>query len=738
MKRMITMLFLFCLVGFIHGGDVQQKLGPGLRALLGEQAVGLKKMYASDSDGWVRVFVRGDSPATAVAMAGGEVQTDLGHLVTARVSLDAVIDVAESEDVAFVRLGSKVHKRNDRVVADIRADLAHGGQSPLTQSYTGEGVVVGIIDTGIDPTHGDFQHPDGTTRILYLWDQLSSDGDAPTGFGYGTEWTKADIDNGLCTHTDEDGHGTHVSGTAAGNGLALGEYDGVAPDAEIIVVSLDFVSSVGVIDAANYIYQKADALGMPCVINASLGWHQGMHDGTSIDEQAIGTMVEAKAGRAFCAAAGNEGTDFIHLTFPNTSDSLFSYYHAGPDGIVLLYVRVPDAYLTTTQFSIGVDDHDYDPLDETGGPTSYLGRTPWYSAQDVLNDGDGEILETLDPGGVDHGRVTFAVDVASNSLGATGLLILIEDTDLYWNDETGIVENLDLYRLNVWGGKSSIHVWLADVGMAYVNGVVDARYRAPDNDYSVGLPATGEAIIGVGASVSRTEWESVDGYTYGVSGTLGDLADFSSHGPTADGRIKPDLTAPGHAVISSIPSNAYDDELFLEGEIVEGYLHGSSSGTSMSSPAAAGAVALLYERYGNLSHDQLMQTLADGARSDTFTGGSLPNNDWGYGKMDVFNMLTGTPVQEDGVRPGEFVLYPNTPNPFNPMTTVSFQLPYAAHVTLSIYNINGQLIETLIEERVEAGRHRIDWHAGKYSSGLYVYQIEAGAFMARGKCVLLK
>ena len=741
MKRWAAMLLVLCLAGFAQSDEIDRKLGPGLRAILSDPAGRLMKagVYPGiDEEGCVRVFVRGDSPTTAIDAIGGMVQSDLGRIVTARVPLDGIKALAESKDVDFIRLGRRVYKRNDEVVEDLRADVAHAGGAPLPQSYTGEGVVVGIIDTGIDIDHEDFQNPDGSTRIYTIWDQLDDSGPNPAGYNYGTEWIAAQINAGTCLHEDPDGHGTHVAGTAAGNGRAIGDYGGVAPDAHLVIVGLDFMSSVGVIDGANYIYQKADALGLPCVINASLGWHQGMHDGTSADEQAIDAMVQAKTGRAFCAAAGNEATDFIHLTFPNTADSLFSYYHAGPDGIVMLYVRVPDAFLATTKFSIGVDDHDFDPIAETGGPISYLGSTPWYSTQDVLNDGNWEILETIRPGGVNHGRVTFAIDVASNSRGATGMIILIEDTDLNWDDDAGIVENLDIYRLNVWGGKPSIHVWLADVGMPYVNGIADARYRALDNDYSVGLPATSEKIIAVGASTNRTTFLSQDGYTYVMGGTEGDLADFSSRGPSGDGRLKPDITTPGHGVISSLSAAAEREESFWPEDIVPGGKHAVSSGTSMASPGATGGIALYLQQNPGATVDEIYHAVTRGTRSDGFTGGSLPNNDWGYGKMDVVNMLTGTAVDDEGHLPSVFVLNTNYPNPFNASTMISYTILSSTHVELRVYNVEGQLVDTLLNGFVQAGLHRIRWDAEDVGSGVYHYRLTAGGRSLTGKCLLLK
>ena len=177
----------------------------------------------------------------------------------------------------------------------------HNGMNPLLQEYTGKGVVFGLIDTGHDIVHPDFKDTLGNTRIYRIWDQVS-----------GQFWGSTSINNNTCTHTDYSGtdHGTHVSGIAAGNGLALNKYAGVAPEATIVAVASDFNAPnwlLTVVDAAAYIYDVADSLNMPCVINASIGDYFGSHDGTDPAARLIDSLVNYKPGRAFVCAGGNAG-----------------------------------------------------------------------------------------------------------------------------------------------------------------------------------------------------------------------------------------------------------------------------------------------------------------------------------------------------------------------------------------------------------------------------------------------
>src|SRR5262249_12289759 len=144
---------------------------------------------------------------------------------------------------------------DDMTNINANVNPVHLGYSPLSQAYDGSGVVMAFLDSGIEFSHPDFQHEDGTTRIRWLWDQtMTSGGTTPPDFGYGQEWDSTDINNGQCTHTEASyyfGHGSNVSGIGAGNGLAINNFEGVAPKADIITVAILF--------DANFLNNVADA-----------------------------------------------------------------------------------------------------------------------------------------------------------------------------------------------------------------------------------------------------------------------------------------------------------------------------------------------------------------------------------------------------------------------------------------------------------------------------------------------
>ena len=179
---------------------------------------------------------------------------------------------------------------------------------------------MGFVDTGIDWSHLDFRSTISSkkSRILWIWDQTNRHC-SPSGFTYGTEDSQAEINNELgntppnvVKEIDEDGHGSHVAGIAAGNGSSsISAYVGVAPEADIVFVKTTFYDT-DIIDGITYIVNKAKAIGEPFVINLSFGSQQGAHDGTDPMEIDIDEVVTATPGSAVVIAAGNDGTNPIH------------------------------------------------------------------------------------------------------------------------------------------------------------------------------------------------------------------------------------------------------------------------------------------------------------------------------------------------------------------------------------------------------------------------------------------
>ncbi|HXP50286.1 MAG TPA: S8 family serine peptidase, partial [Bacteroidia bacterium] len=281
----------------------------------------------------IEVLVKGNIEGIKLLTdkSGGFFKYSYGNIAAVRIPLSALHAFYLSNSVIRME-GAPPHIKvcNDTMRMHAHVVEAQMGLAPLTQPYQGKGVIIGMIDSGIDFVHPDFQDSTGKTRILSIWDMTKPVNKfTPAPYGYGQEWDKANIDTALAhnipavinsmdsSSTLEYGHGSHVSGVATCNGRANGLEIGVAPMADIMMVTYNFSSQNNneMTDATKFIYDKATSLGKPCVINASLGDYDGSHDGTDLQAQIIDSMITAKPGRAFVAASGNGSNIPYHVGY---------------------------------------------------------------------------------------------------------------------------------------------------------------------------------------------------------------------------------------------------------------------------------------------------------------------------------------------------------------------------------------------------------------------------------------
>ncbi|MCZ6681235.1 MAG: S8 family serine peptidase, partial [Candidatus Poribacteria bacterium] len=279
----------------------------------------------------VRTFMRVTGNPGFLRSQGVHIRTVVGDLVTADIPVGKLLRVAKLPDVRYIRAAHPVSPMAPMLDKSVPATGADAVWSS-NPSYTGKGVVVGIVDTGLDLEHPDFRNPDGTSRVLAIWDQtIDVPGPFSSPFAYGTEWTQSQIDRGLSRTKDVDGHGTHVASIAAGNGSGTGReqsaprFVGVAPEADLVVVKTLFFDDA-VADGVAYILDIAKRLNKPAVINLSLGSQFGPHDGRDLLDEALDRLSENNpTGNAIVVAAGNSGGTPIHLggTLPAPEDDKF-------------------------------------------------------------------------------------------------------------------------------------------------------------------------------------------------------------------------------------------------------------------------------------------------------------------------------------------------------------------------------------------------------------------------------
>ncbi len=543
----------------------------------------------------------------AIRALGGSVSTTTRSVLVARLAPETVESIAGRNEVVRIEGSYRDSLKMDLSRADIRADQVYAGIS-LPNAFKGAGVVVGVVDSGIDWTHSDFKNASGQTRILSIWDQTTS-GKPPSGYSVGYECTAANINASQCPERDTNTHGTHVAGIAAGNGRSRSgaPLRGIAPEADLIIVKTD-LSEANIIAGVDYIFKRAQALGKPAVVNLSLAGHVGPHDGTSSYERTLSDLTGA--GKLVAAANSNEGNSRIHMGYNAQGTS----YSTGISTLVNAEKELTliDLWYNSGVVSVGlranlVVNGQLQKLDEL--PAISTGQT----ARRALTDG-GTIIGYA------------SIETEARPEGGRHVFVAID------NNET---PSIDLSKI-VWElytfGSGRIDGWTTKGVFDALNQPSDG-FIGGDTSMTVGMPATANNVIAVGAYVTRPSWVDVDGQTraYDPPVSIGAISSFSSLGPTRDGRRRPSISAPGQAIVSTLSSTPEENarEYFAQGGSYR-----IEQGTSQASPHVTGLLALMLQARSSLGVSEALSILQGTARKDGNTGGSA-NNTFGDGKIDA-------------------------------------------------------------------------------------------------------
>ena len=442
----------------------------------------------------------------------GKSEDQQGFIVTGRIPIKRIEFVRNRPFVQSLKAAYKINKALLETVSEIEA----GAALPATMIASGgKEVVIGIIDFGCDFAHKNFLTPVYKTRIKKIWNQMSRVGDGAV--PYGALYTEEDINTALLQPNpyqtlrykpEEASHGTHVMDIAAGNGQGS-RIPGVAPEADIIFVELastdipwegreavgkNFGDSVQLLEAIKFIFDQAG--DQPCVINASLGTNGGPHDGTTLVEQGIDSLLEQKPNRAVVIAASNSYADGIHATGEVKGNDVYDLTWIMPGG--------------------DISDNEMEI---------------WYNGKGRLD------VEVFNAVGTSFGSVPPGESGTVKD--DTGQVILFIASRI---DEPNNHDNMiGIYLNRKYTGKSVIrlkntltdavlfHAWIErdDDGQSF--------FQEPqDNTYTLGSISCGRHTITVG---------SYDAHRSNLP-----LSYFSSCGPTRDKRQKPEISAPGHDV----------------------------------------------------------------------------------------------------------------------------------------------------------------------------------------------
>ena len=643
--------------------------------------------------------------------------------------------------------------------------------------YDGTGVKVGVLDSGIDTYYDGTEFPSSFERMDYS--------------NYPTS-TDAVVENTVT------GHGTHVAGTVLARGInSLGRsnegngstpFKGSAPGADLTFLKIGSDATggasssamIGAMDAAVNIY-NVDVLSM-----SYGGWYT-YHDGSSFTEQKVDWVYTQ--GVPFFLSAGNSANDAQHYSGTVSANS----------------------------------STDFIPINANSGVRLSFNLV-WYDGLGTNNDLYLEYYNTA--------QIKYIANITEQS---TTESVRGTESKYSWYTIAVPAGTYYLKVVNNSANQQFFHIYF------YQQTTATLSFVNPDPDYTIGQPASADYGFAVGSYVSRTIWVASNGssYWYGSSFILNDIAPYSSRGPRVDGYQKPNITAPGSAIISVRDTDVLtsSDPGWIDNDGVLGSGNANyyvMTGTSMACPIAAGCAALLLDKVPTATPLQVYYAIQNSA--STSGTGTVPNNTWGYGKIDVLaasnyspfpvelssfsasiigscvklNWQTATEINNYGFEverqilkqanndnyiswekigfvtgngnsnspksysfddktavfgkysyrlkqidndgkfeysrvievdmdlPENFELSQNYPNPFNPSTTISYQILNEGIVVLTVFDVLGNKIVELVNEKKQPGSYYVNFDSNNLSSGVYIYKLSVNDFVNTKKMVLMK
>ena len=602
-------------------------------------------------------------------------------ILTVEIPIDQLELLATSNHVKFIEAGTPVKLKMAKARVAANVDDVQAGTG-LSAPFLGTDVVVGVIDGGFQYNHVNFYRTGDQTdlRVKRVWKQSSN-----------TKYTTQSTIEGAKydDSTDDTGHATHVTGIAAG-GYTTNSYYGVATDADIVMVSMGYTTT-DITNGISYVYDYATSVNKPAVVNMSLGMHVGPHDGTSTFDITCDALQGA--GRLLVGAAGNEGESKLYIENNLTAE-----------GSAINYIAF---------------DEDYYSASSAGSYVDIWGDNGQnYTIQIVFANTAGTVLYQSTA----YSATSSSSQTVSQSTYASGTISIETAKSTLSSNNKGnaylLFKNFTIksgYKVGIKitaTTDGTVRSWGEDYAISWVNGSTNSTVGE--------IGGTGNKIISVGAYTTTARYSG---------STVNRIASFSSKGPTADGRMKPDITAPGDAIVSSLPNTSavvnsnYSDILSSATKTINSvkYYWGYMSGTSMATPFVTGVLATWLQANPQLTPSDVRTIFSETAITDTYTG-TCPNNTWGYGKIDAYaglvKVLETTPVKNLENMPDAIMAYPN-PN------DGSFKVLFTeadADLMIRVYAMNGQQIYVQQVGSINQ-QESLNIDLGNVSNGAYVVKV---------------
>lgn len=638
---------------------------------------------------------------------GAVVGTRAGNIWTVDIPQESMLAFSQLKGIDYIELDHIVKPLTDSARFVTGVDSLHKGINiPLPLS--GKNVVVGVVDEGFDYTHPAYYDTlYKNLRIKRVWNQ-NAGGTPPSGFNYGHELkdTGSILAQKYSSTTDD--HGTSTSTIAGGSGYGSKDnslYRGVAYDCDLVLVSKGFdwpeirgMSITRLVDAFNYIFTYAQSVGKPAVINVSLGGWTGPHDGTSLFAQACNNL--SGHGKILVFGAGNNGLNKIHLqkTFTNA------------DTMVSTIATMP---YKENYFEIWGD----------------TGKTFCIEIGLFSKGNFGAKTQKICIDKKVHSLFLIGTDNDTSFITITSNINVLNNKPLITAEIRH--KTKDSFYFSVIGNSGTIHVWDEEWGDFIGKGswAVDG-----DSRYTISEMACARSIITVSAFTSKMSVKNILNQKIPVDSKYaknkGEIALFSGIGPTTDGRMKPNISAPGCMIVSA--TNSYSSAFrsggpyyymsvskFISPVNKRTYYYTAQAGTSVAAPMVTGIVALMLQVNPNLEPERIKLILSQTAIRDSFTTQSPDESRWGAGKINAYGAIKETirwtgsiaiPTVEK-----ELKVYPN---PAQEKFTLEYESPNSGCFFVEVSNTLGEIIKTETWFLTE-GKNRLEMILDDSKKGLY-------------------
>ena len=670
-----------------------------------------------------------DKAAKGLDGIGAKVGTKAGKIWTVKVPVDKFIEFTTLSGISYIQLDEPLKPMLNVARKTTRVDSAQAGYG-LPKGYSGEDVVVGVIDFGFDYNHPTFYDTLGKKyRIKAVW-EMGCFGIPPAGYTFGRELTDSNMIKAAGTDNASQTHGSSTAGMAAGSGFGGptgSKFRGMAYAADIALVGVRRDSIGGqwmegsfsdFLDGVSYLFKYGESVGKPVVVNISWGSQSGAHDGTSLFAQACDAL--SGPGKIVVMSAGNEGTENIHLSkkFTATDSIIKTYLTFSPSTYQRTWVDIWGQSGKTfcakaTLYHNGI----------AGQTTGYVCINDLITSTYLMADNgvDTCYVEYITSSAEENGKPRMTINLFNKATDSIG--ISVKGTD-------GSIDMWDEYYY--YGFPHGFQSTFSSLG--------DATAVNGNTITTVSDMGSANSVLLVGAYCSKNSYVDINGNNASYASYVGpnQLVPFSSRGPMVDGRIKPDITAPGLTIATATNSHDldYTETGSKSGSVVSkysdpatghNYYYVEFAGTSASGPAASGIVALLLQVDPTMDPAKVKNYIFKSAINDSYTS-TLPaagNNNWGHGKINAYGALK-LAVQDAtasvaGLSENKLncALFPN-PN------DGSFSLEYTGkesqRLNVYIYNEVGSLV-CMKPWQVNKGVNRSNMSLPEVAKGVYFVKV---------------